>query len=125
MNCEVREVPYLVIKQYVEQQAKDGLPEWETVTLDGDTVEVLLTKGAFAKDRSAWAIVLENRVVGYAVVDDRAKTLDLLHLTPAVRSKSLGKWFLRQLDIKNVVVDIRNKVALALYKGLGYEIEYA
>lgn len=125
MKCEVHEVPYIVIKQYVEQQAKDGLPEWETVTLDDDTVKLLLMNGAFARERSAWTVVLEGRVVGYAVVDDRMKTLDLLHLAPEVRGKGLGKWFLQHLNIKNVVVDIRNKVALALYKGLGYEIEYS
>lgn len=125
MKCEVHEVPYIVIKQYLEQQAKDGLSEWEAVTLDDDTVKMLLTSGAFARDRSAWTVVLENRVVGYAVVDDRINTLDLLHLTPEVRGKGLSKWFLQHLNIKKVVVDIHNKVALALYKRLGYEIEYA
>lgn len=95
------------------------------MTLDLDTVKVLLTSGAFSRDRSAWAVVLENRVVGYAVVDTRIRTLDLLHLAPEIRGKGLGKWFLQHLNIKTVVVDIRNKVALALYKGLGYEIEYA
>lgn len=125
MKCEVHEVPYIVIKQYLEQQVIDGLSEWETTTLDADTVRVLLTSGAFAKERSGWSVVLDGQVVGYAIVDDRTKTLDLLHLTPVVRGKGLSKWFLQHLNVKKVVVDIRNKVALALYKGLGYEIEYA
>ena len=125
MKLEVHEVPYIVIKQYLEQQAKDGLPEWEAVTLDLDTVKMLLHNGAYARDRSAWAVVLEGRVMGYAVVYNPQRTLDLLHLAPEVRGKGLGKWFLQHLNIKEVVVDFRNKVALALYKRLGYEIEYA
>lgn len=125
MKCEVHEVPYIVLKQYVEQHFRDGLPDWETVTLDDKTLQMLLTRGAYAKDRTAWAVILEGRVMGYAVVDDRTKTLDLLHLASEVRGKGLSKWFLRHLNIKKVVVDIHNKVALALYKGLGYEIEFA
>jgi GNAT superfamily N-acetyltransferase len=125
MKLEVQDVPYIVIKQYLEQHVKDGLPEWEAATLDMDTVTMLLTRGAFARERSAWVVALEGHVVGYAVVDNKMKCLDLLHLSPEVRGKGLSKWFLQHLDIKNVVVDIRNKVALALYKGLGYEIEYA
>lgn len=125
MNVEIQDVPFSILQQYVQQQPTASIPEWEQTVLDLKLLKPLVLNGSYARFRTIWALVLDRRVVGYAVTYDPDRSLDMLHLSKAYRGKGLGEWFLRNLNLKEVTVDHRNERALKLYQRLGYEITFA
>lgn len=109
---------------YIERQPAVGLPEWELAVLDQTTVKAMLSNGNYARERKAFGLLKDQNIIGYAVVHEPTKTLDLLHLSDVYRGLGFGESFLNQLDITDVSVDSRNKKAIKLYDRLKYTIDF-
>lgn len=124
MQFEIQDVSHKSIKEYIDVQDRSGIADWEATVLDQSIVKTMLVNGSYAKQRTAWVMVQNGETLGYAITHDPSRSLEMLHLNKAVRGKGLGEWFLRNLNIKEVVVDAMNTAALNLYRKLGYEIDF-
>lgn len=125
MSIVVKKVSHEVINQYLESNIEPVIHPWDEAVQDKDTVTTLLTKPSFKKGRSGYGLFVDGKMVGYAIVWSPAGVLDLLHIAKTHRGKGLGEKFLRQLPVKEVVVDENNTAAVKLYKKLGLVIDYA
>lgn len=126
LAVEVQDVCVKVIKKYlseVEALEENSYP-WVRATVDPSTASILLTHGAFAKQRSAYAAYLGDKVVGFAISYDPEANLDLLHVHPEYRQRGIAQELIGAAGCRLVSVDPANKEAIALYEKLGLEIDY-
>lgn len=123
MKIAVEEINTATVLDYVQKQPTTGVPIWEKVVLDQQTIIPMLTNGSYAKHRKSYGLFIENSMCGYAVVYGPEQTLDLMHVAQGVRGNGLSKHLLNELNVTNCVVDENNLVAINLYTKLGYDIE--
>lgn len=124
MRVIVKPVGYLEIVEYLDSHSDNSTTEWDRVVQDKDTVKTLLTNPSFNKYRKGYGAFVNNVMIGYVIVTTSG-VLDLLHISKTHRGKGYAIAFLKQLKINEVVVDENNSTAVALYKKMGYRIDYA
>lgn len=123
MQLEIQDVSLDQILDYTCKQDMVGIKMWERVVLDSAMITPMLRNGAYSKLRKSYGLFVEGVMVGYAVTYPPENTLDLLHITKGCRGNGLAEWFLRDLCVDNVSVDVNNQAAINLYTKLGYEID--
>lgn len=122
---QMKIVSYQDINKFLSANP-DNSNEQSTIEVqDQGTVEVLLTKPSFKKNRRGYGYFVNGVMVAYAIVMNPPGVLDLLYTAPSARRKGYTERFLRQLPITEVVVEETNIGAVKLYKKLGYSIDYA
>ena len=97
---------------------------WVRAVVDPSTSHILLTSGSFAKQRTAYAAYIGDKMVGYALNYGPEANLDLLHVHPDHRGKGVAQELILAAGCRSVSVNPRNDQAIALYKKLGLEIDY-
>lgn len=107
----------------VEVLEEESYP-WVRAVVDPSTSHILLTSGSFAKQRTAYAAYIGDKMVGYAINYDPEANLDLLHVHPDYRGRGIAQELICVAGSRTVSVDPANKEAIALYVKLGLEIDY-
>lgn len=122
----VQDVGIKIIKKYLEEveALEANSYPWVRATVDPSTASILLSHGSFAKQRTAYAAFLGDKVVGFAISYDPDAHLDLLHVHPEYRKRGVAQELIGVAGSRTVSVDPANKEAISLYEKLGLEIEY-
>lgn len=123
---KVLDVNAKTIAKYLEEveplEAKSRY--WVRAVVDPSTAHILLTSGSFAKQRTAYAAYIGDKMVGYAINYDPDANLDLLHVHPDYRGRGIAQELIGVAGSRTVTVQPGNDAAIALYTKLGLEIDY-
>lgn len=111
---------YLAEVQPLEETSR----AWVKATVDSSTATILLQNGRYAKERTAYAAYIGDKVVGFAISFNPDADLDLLHVHPLYRGKGVARELVGASGVRTVTVHPENTQAIALYKSLGLEIDY-
>lgn len=119
---KVRAVTAKQLEDYLKSARTEAKSVDEKAVTHIPSVMVFVTDRAFVKTHKAYGIFVDETMAGYLITSGH--TLDLLYISHAFRRRGLALKAIKELGLKEVVVNRDNDAAVKLYTAAGMEVMY-